>query len=147
MRKLFALIGIVVVALGLAVGAKTALTPSRQLQVASVSPVTVDPAAAAARLATAVRFKTVSSYEDENANAAEFEALHKHLQSSFAKAHAVLRREAIGTFGLLYTWPGSDPKAQPFALMAHQNVVPIAPNTEDDWQQPPFSGEQKDGFV
>ena len=147
LRKLFALFGIAVLALALAVGAKTALTPSRQLQVASVSPVTVDPAAAAGRLAAAVRFKTVSSYEDENANAAEFEALHKHLQSSFARAHAVLRREAIGTFGLLYTWPGSDPKAQPFALMAHQDVVPIAPGTEGDWQQPPFSGEQKDGFV
>jgi len=146
-RKLFALIGIVVVALALAVGAKTALTPSRQLQVASVSPVTVDPAAAAGRLAAAVRFKTVSSYEDENANAGEFEALHTHLQTSFPKAHAVLKRETIGKFGLLYTWPGSDPKAQPFALMAHQDVVPVAPGTEGDWQQPPFSGEQKDGFV
>lgn len=147
MRKLFALIGIVVVALALAVGAKTALTPSRQLQVASVSPVTVDPAAAAGRLAAAVRFKTVSSHDDENANASEFEALHKHLQASYPKAHAVLKREAIGTFGLLYTWPGSDPKARPFALMAHQDVVPVAPGTEGDWQQPPFSGEQKDGFV
>jgi len=146
-RKLFALIGIVVIALALAVGAKTALTPSRQLQVASVTPTMVDPAAAAGRLAVAVRFKTVSSYEDENANASEFEALHKHLQTSFPKAHAVLKRETIGKFGLLYTWPGSDAKAQPFALMAHQDVVPIAPGTEGEWQQPPFSGEQKDGFV
>ena len=103
MRKLFALIGIVVVALALAVGAKTALTPSRQLRVASVQPVTVDPAAAAGRLAAAVRLRTVSSYEDENANAGEFEALHAHLQASFPKAHAVLKREAIGKFGLLYT--------------------------------------------
>ena len=147
MRKLIAFIGIVVVALALAVGAKTALTPSRQLQVASVQPATVDPAAAAGRLAAAVRFKTVSNYDDESANAGEFEALHKHLEASFPKAHAVLKREAIGKFGLLYTWPGSDPKAQPFALMAHQDVVPVAPGTEGDWQQPPFSGEQKDGFV
>ena len=46
MRKLFALIGIVVVALALAVGAKTALTPSRQLQVVSVQPATVAVSAA-----------------------------------------------------------------------------------------------------
>jgi carboxypeptidase PM20D1 len=146
-RKLFAFLGIVVLALAVAVGAKTLLTPSRQLQVAAAPPVQVDVAAAASRLGAAVRFKTVSSYEDENANASEFEALHAHLQASFPKAHAVLKREAIGKFGLLYTWPGTDPKAQPFALMAHQDVVPIAPGTEGDWQQPPFSGEQKDGFV
>lgn len=147
MRKLLAFLGVVVAALALVVGAKTLLTPSRQLQVASAQPVPVDSAATTGRLAAAVRFKTVSSYEDENANASEFEALHKHLQDSFPKAHAVLKREPIGKFGLLYTWPGSDPKAQPFALMAHQDVVPIAPGTEGDWQQPPFSGELKDGFV
>ena len=31
--------------------------------------------------------------------------------------------------------------------MAHQDVVPIAPGTEGDWQVAPFSGAQKDGFV
>ena len=147
MRKLFALLGIVVLVLAVAVGAKTMLTPSRQLQVAAVPPVQIDTAAAAGRLAQAVKFKTVSVYGDENANAAEFEALHAHLQASFPKAHALLKREAIGKFALLYTWPGSDPKAQPFALMAHQDVVPIAPGTERDWEQPPFDGVQKDGFV
>ena len=113
MRKLFAFLGIVVLALAVAVGAKTMLTPSRQLQVAAAQPVQVDAAAAASRLGAAVRFKTISSYEDENANASEFEALHQHLQASFPKAHAVLKRETIGKFGLLYTWPGTDPKAQP----------------------------------
>ena len=41
MRKLFAFLGIVVLALAVAVGAKTLLTPSRQLQVAAVQPVQV----------------------------------------------------------------------------------------------------------
>jgi carboxypeptidase PM20D1 len=40
-----------------------------------------------------------------------------------------------------------DPKAPPIALLAHQDVVPIAPGTEGDWQVPPFSGEVKDGFI
>jgi len=146
-RKLLALIGIVVVALALVVGAKTLLTPSRQLDVAAVTPAAVDAAAAAGRLGQAVRFKTITTFEDENANGAEFEALHAFLQSSFPKAHGVLKRETIGKYALLYTWPGSDPKAQPFALMAHQDVVPIAPGTEGDWKQPPFGGTQDDGYV
>jgi len=146
-RKLLALIGIVVVALAVVVGAKTLLTPSRQLDIAAVTPVPVDAAAAAGRLGQAVRFKTISTFDDENANGAEFEALHAFLQASFPKAHGVLQRETIGKYALLYTWPGTDPKAQPYALMAHQDVVPIAPGTEADWQQPPFSGALRDGFV
>ena len=42
---------------------------------------------------------------------------------------------------------GSDPKAQPIALLAHQDVVPVAPGTEKDWQQPPFDGVIADGFI
>ena len=147
MRKLFALLGLVVLVLAIAVGAKTALTPSRQLAVAPASPIKVDAAAAAARLSAAVQLKTIASPDDVDANAAEFTALHALLQTSFPKAHAVLKREVVSKYGLVYTWPGSDPKAPGIGLMAHQDVVPIAPGTEGDWQQPPFSGAVKDGFV
>jgi len=147
MRKLLALLGVVVLALALAVGAKTLLTTSKQLAVAAASPVRVDAAAVAARLGAAVRFKTIASVDDVDANAAEFTGLHALLQASFPKAHAVLQREMVGKYGLVYTWPGTDPKAAAIGLMAHQDVVPIAPGTEGDWQQPPFSGALKDGFV
>ena len=147
MRKLLALLGIAVLALAVTVGAKTLLMPSRQLAVAPVAPVQVDAAAAASRLGAAVRFKTIASVDDENANAEQFDGLHALLQSSFPKAHALLQREAIGKFGLVYSWPGSDPKLPAIGLMAHQDVVPIAPGTEGDWQQPPFSGVLRDGFI
>src|SRR5205814_3117464 len=48
---------------------------------------------------------------------------------------------------LLYTSPGSHPSAKPMLLKAHQDVVPIAPGTEPDWTEPPFSGNVKGGFV
>ena len=147
MRKLFALLGIAVLVLAIAVGARTLLMPSRQLVVVAVMPVAVDAAAVAARLGAAVRFKTIASQDDVDANGAEFDGLHALLQSSFPNASAVLKREAIGKYGLLYTWPGTDPKAPAIGLMAHQDVVPIAPGTEGDWQQPPFSGALKDGYV
>ena len=147
MRKLLALIGLVVLALALAVGIKTLTMPSRQVAVAAVAPVALDIAGASARLASAVRLKTIASPTDVNANAADFTGLHALLESSFPKAHAVMKREVVGRFGLLYIWPGSDPKAPPIAWMAHQDVVPIAPGTEADWQQPPFDGVVRDGFV
>ena len=147
MRKLFALLGIVVFALAAAIGAKTLLMPSRQFAVAPATPAKVDVAAAAARLGAAVRLKTIASRDDAEANADQFIALHALLQASFPKAHGVLRREVVGKYGLVYTWPGSDPKLPGIGLMAHQDVVPIAPGTEGDWLQPPFSGAVKDGFV
>jgi carboxypeptidase PM20D1 len=147
MKKWLALLGGVVLALALVVGAKTMLTTSRQVAASAVKPVAVDVAAASDRLAAAVRLRTIASATDVDANAAEFLALQAHLQASFPKAHAALKREVIGKYGLLYTWAGSDAQAAPIALMAHQDVVPIAPGTERDWEVAPFSGTQKDGFV
>ena len=65
----------------------------------------------------------------------------------YPKLHAALKREVVGGLSLLYTWPGSDPAAKPILLMAHQDVVPIAPGTEKNWQAEPFAGTIKDGFV
>ena len=147
MRKLFALLGIVVLVLAIAVGAKTALMPSRQLAVAPAAPVAVDAASASARLGAAVRFRTIASLDDVDASGAEFMGLHAHLKASFPKAHAVLKREVVGRYGLVYTWPGGDPSAPGIGLLAHQDVVPVAPGTEGDWQQPAFSGAVQGGFV
>ncbi len=107
--------------------------------------VTVDAQAAARRLSAAVQLRTVWSPTDENASA--FEALHRQLQQDYVAAHKVMQRQAFGKHALLYTWPGRNPKVQPIALMAHQDVVPIAPGTEGQWQVPPFSGAIQGGFV
>jgi carboxypeptidase PM20D1 len=107
--------------------------------------ITVNAQAAAQHLSAAVQLPTIWSPEDEHG--AAFEALHRLLQTSFPAAHAVMQRETLGRHALLYTWPGSDPKAQPVALLAHQDVVPVAPGTEGRWQHPPYSGVVQDGFV
>ena len=147
MRKFFAALGVLLTVLVAVVGAKTWLTPSRQLAVAPVQPVAVDGAAASTRLAAAVRFKTISSAADPSANAAEFDGLHAHLRASFPKAHAAMQREVVGTHGLVYTWPGTDPKTPAIGFLAHQDVVPVAPGTEGDWQEPPFAGNVTGGFI
>ena len=145
-RGLLGLVLLLVV-LALVVASKTLLTSSRQIAVQPITPVAVDAAQAAARLGAAVRFKTISSDTDPNFSKDEFEKFHAYLARTFPRVHAQLKREVVGGQSLLYTWTGSDPKALPIALMAHQDVVPIAPGTEGRWQVPPFAGEVRDGYI
>ncbi len=143
------LLGLVVVVLLLAaaVALNTSRQGTRQIQAAPLQGVEVDQQAAGASLAAVIRARTVSSYTDAKLNVDQFQALHAHIETTYPKLHAVLKREVIGELSLLYTWPGSDPQAKPIALMAHQDVVPIAPGTEGDWKVEPFSGAIQDGYV
>ncbi|MEO9150214.1 MAG: M20/M25/M40 family metallo-hydrolase, partial [Burkholderiaceae bacterium] len=140
---LFALLLLVVAA----VAVNTARHGSRQLEVPPATKVDVDAAGVAERLAGAVRFQTVSSLDDPNLNADQFRALHRYLAQQFPKLHATLSREEVGGLSLLYRWPGTDENASPILLLAHQDVVPIAPGTQADWQVDPFAGTVQDGFV
>lgn len=136
-----------VLLLVLAVAVNTVRKGSRQLDVAPIAPVAVDEAGVATRLSEAVRLRTISAREEAQLSADQFLQFHKLLQTRFPKAHAVLAREVVGDFSLLYKWEGSNPAAAPVLLLAHQDVVPVAPGTEGDWQNAPFSGDVKDGFV
>ena len=136
-----------VLLLAAAVGINTARKGSRQIQVQPLSPVAIDEKAVANRLAEAVRLKTISAHDDAGLNADQFKALHAQLQTQFPKTHAALKREVVNGLSLLYTWEGADPKAKPILLLAHQDVVPIAPGTDGDWKQAPFSGAVTDGYV
>lgn len=136
-----------VLLLAAAVAVNTLRQGSRQLDVPPASPLAIDQKAVADKLAGAIRFQTVSSHDDASLNAGEFQKLHAHLQQRFPLVHAKLKRELVGDLTLLYTWPGSDANARPIAMLAHQDVVPIAPGTEAKWQSAPFSGELKDGYV
>lgn len=120
---------------------------SRQIAVAAFPPVAVDTAAAAARLSEAIRFKTISSVTHPEQDAAALIGLQAHIAASFPAFHAAARREIVGGHSLLYTWEGADPAPKPIALLAHQDVVPVAPGTEKDWEQPPFDGVVKDGYI
>lgn len=120
---------------------------SRQLQVAAVPKVQVDAQAAAARLAEAIRFRTISSYEKPEQNADALRGMQAHIERSFPAFHATAKREVVADYSLLYTWEGADATAPPIALLAHQDVVPVAPGTDKDWQHPPYDGVIADGFI
>ncbi|RZL97529.1 MAG: M20 family peptidase [Variovorax sp.] len=141
----------VLLALVAAMAVNTWRSSSRQsaptADVADGEPVAVDLPAAARRLGAAVRLPTVSAPDGGARDEAAFDRLHALLAAEFPRVHATLTREVVGRKALLYTWAGSDVSARPVALMAHQDVVPIAPGTESAWTVPPFGGEVRDGFV
>jgi carboxypeptidase PM20D1 len=130
-----------------AVAANTWRQGSQQIQVAALAPLPLDLETVSQHLAGALRFRTISSASDANLNATEFAKLHVYLQRNYPHVHATLSREVIGKSSLLYKWQGSDPSAKPVLLMAHQDVVPIAPSTEASWQHPPFDGVVDGDFI
>ena len=145
-RIFLGLIGLLL-ALVVALAVNTLRQGSRQLEVAALPMLAVDTEGAAQRLGEAVRARTIARRDDANANSEQFAQLHAMQQLRYPKAHAVLKREVVGGLSLLYSWPGSDAKALPIMLMAHQDVVPVSPGTEKDWAVDPFGGIVKDGLV
>ena len=83
---------------------------SRQIQVAAIPRAPVDAQGAAARLSEAIRFRTISNFEDPDSDADALRGLQAHISKSFPAFHAAARREIVGQFSLLYSWEGSDPK-------------------------------------
>ena len=90
---------------------------SRQLQVAAAPRAEVDAQAAGKRLAEAIRFRTISSYEKPDQHAEALRGMHAHIAKCFPAFHAAAKREIVGRYSLLYTWVGSDPRAQPIAFL------------------------------
>jgi carboxypeptidase PM20D1 len=116
--------------------------------VAGAPPISVNSMDVAQHLAAAVRFKTISSgtADGEAQKDAALDALRDWLKKTYPYFHRVATREIVGK-SLLYTWKGANPNAPPILLMAHMDVVPVVPGTENDWSHDPFSGDIADGFV
>lgn len=137
----------IVVVLAAVVLVNTFRQGSKQIAVSPAPKVAVDEQAAAQRLAEAIRFQTISNAFNPDQAAVPLRAMQAHLAASFPAFHAATRLEVVGGYSLLFTWQGSDPAVGPIALLAHQDVVPVAPGTEKDWQHPSFDGVVADGFV
>ncbi|MCZ2291075.1 MAG: M20 family peptidase [Burkholderiales bacterium] len=136
-----------VLLLALALVANTLRQGSRQLEVAPAPALAVDRDGVVRTMAAAVRAKTVSGEKPVPGVDAEFDALHALLRERYPRVFAELAPEVVGAHSLLFTWKGSDPALKPVALMAHQDVVPVAADTESSWTHPPFGGVVEGGFV
>ena len=101
---------------------------------------------AAARLSGAIRCRTVSYVDTSRVDYAAFEALHRFLRASYPAVARFGTWETVG-HSLLITLPGTDAGLRPGLFMAHQDVVPVVPGTENNWRHDPFSGDVADGYI
>ncbi|MFB1481014.1 M20 family peptidase [Corallococcus sp. RDP092CA] len=125
--------------------ARTLRFGSRQVSAEPADPFPVDAAAAAGRLAEALRHRTLAASDGLGADDAAFQALHDQLVAQFPRVHARLTHEAVGAHSHLYTWKGSEPDLAPVLLMGHLDVVPA--EAEATWSHPPFDGAVAEGYV
>jgi carboxypeptidase PM20D1 len=149
LRVFYGLVAVAVVVLGIAAVHTLTLMPAPVVRDAHITPVPdVSGADVAQRLATLVRFKTVSygAGLHEEAKNAQLDAMRAWMEQTYPNFHRVTTREIIGK-SLLFTWKGTDPSLAPVLLMAHMDVVPVVPGSERQWQHDPFSGDIAGGYV
>ncbi|MCB1192539.1 MAG: M20/M25/M40 family metallo-hydrolase [Leptospiraceae bacterium] len=144
MKKIIIILGLFfIIILGI-VFFKTLLFTSKQSSAKPISPEKLDTDSISERLASAIRFQTVSS-QDTLPNEKEFLGFHAFLEKSFPLLHKTLTKEVVNKYSLLYTWKGNDPNLKPILLMGHIDVVPA--ENESKWEHLPFAGAIADGYI
>jgi carboxypeptidase PM20D1 len=136
----------VLLALVAIVLARTLTLSSKQIQVEPVA-IEVDKDAAAARLAAAVRFRTISHQERNDETAEAFDGLHAWFAETYPRVHSTLGMEKVSEHSRIYEWKGSDPSLDPALLVAHLDVVPVTEDSLGDWTHPPYAGVVADGYI
>ena len=120
---------------------------SKQLSVEPIDEVGIDVEGVSSRLASAIQFPTISGGDSSLVQWAPFDSLNAYLVQTFQQTHSVLSRDIKDTHALMYTWQGQNQELDPLVLMAHLDVVPIEPDTEDAWEHPPFEGHVDQEYV
>ncbi len=110
------------------------------------APVTGDAEAVAERLSGAIRFKTISFPEQERIDGSQFFGLQEYLKASYPLVASRLQWETVKDYSLLLKWSGKG-GSKLTALLAHQDVVPVNPGTENDWTYDAYSGHIDDTQV
>lgn len=116
--------------------------PKKQISPAT-GEVSFDKEAAVSALQQLVRCKTVSYYDREREDDAEFERLITLLPTLYPEVYRVCTVEQLPDRALLFCWQGEKHDA-PAVMMAHYDVVPA---DEQSWQKPPFAGIIEDGVL
>ncbi|MCK5129764.1 MAG: M20 family peptidase [Clostridiales bacterium] len=126
---------------------KTLLLNKTVNSIEKITDTQVDIDKAIKNLSEMIQCKTISNPNPDLVDWKEFDKLRKYIQKSYPLVHKHLRREVIAQYSLMYTWQGTDESLEPLALLAHQDVVPVMPGTEGDWEQDAFSGRIDEQFV
>ena len=126
---------------------KTMSVTSKQVKAEPADKFIVDKNTAANHLAGAIKIQTISYEDHSKIKTANFLSFHKYLGSTYPRVHAVLSKEVVSNYSLLYKWKGTDDSLKPMLLMAHMDVVPANEKAIKEWAYPPFAGKIADGFI
>ena len=118
---------------------------SDPVTVEKVEPIQV-PEIAITRFREALTYKTISYFEEEQRDTAEFLRFHQFLADSYPMIDSLLEKK-IFNYSVLYKWKGSDESKKGIVLMGHFDVVPVDTSTMDKWEALPFSGDLKEGKI
>ena len=94
----------------------------------------------AEHLSKAIQCKTISRSNPDEIDWSEFEKFHAFLDEAYPLIKQNTVKENVSKASLIYRWKGKNPDLEPMALLSHQDVVPVAEGTEDDWTHDAFSG-------
>lgn len=146
-KKTLLVLVVLITVLILAMVIKTLAVTSKQVKAEPADQFNVDKNSAANHLAGAVKIQTISYEDNSKIKTNNFLSFHKYLGSTYPRAHAVLSKEVINNYSLLYKWKGTDDSLKPMLLMAHMDVVPANEKAIKEWAYPPFDGKIADGFI
>jgi carboxypeptidase PM20D1 len=100
----------------------------------------------ASHLGAALRFRTVSDDDHRADMNAALGAMRDWMAKTYPNFHKAASRELIGQ-SVLFVWKGAHPALKPILLLAHMDVAPIIPGTDESWSHGPFSGDVTGGYV
>lgn len=112
----------------------------------SLTDISFDMDMALANLTDAIRLKTIS-FQDRPTQSEAFTAFESMLSERYPLLHKNLTLTKFSEHSLLFRWQGSNPALEPLILMAHQDVVPVTDQADQDWLHPPFSGHNDGQFI
>ena len=122
---------------------RTALFRPKEGKEESVDEISFDKDAAIRALGELVRCRTVSNYDREKEDDAEFEKLIGLLPTLYPRVCETCTLQRLPDRALLFTWKGRG-EGKPAVLMAHYDVVPVE---EENWENPPFEAIVRDGVM
>lgn len=146
MKKiLYVLLGVLLIFAVVTVG-RTFLVKSKQ-PTAIPTEVKIDEQSAINHLSKAITYKTVSYQDRSKFDLKEFDKFIAFLEESYPTVHEKLELEKVNKYGLVYKWNGTNKRDKPIGFISHYDVVPVLEGTEGNWENPPFSGAVKDGYI
>lgn len=144
-KKLLQFIGLALLAIVILVLFKTFTASSVQPKGDAKTPIKVDAESAANKLSQAIQFPTISDaafFQDS-----VFSQFHAYLKNAYPVVFSRFQETSIGKHSILLKWQGSNETLKPVLFLGHQDVVPVEEASRDLWQEDPFAGTIKDGFV